>query len=134
MMMNCGDVRQIRPSFEGWVTYGLWSENQNRPGFIVLCPDGLPTQGNQNGDRRFFPGFLPGDADRHTGGRRFESLSKKHMQQCELRPTDSAANWSAGEAQPWSSGSRSDDALLEARVQSFELALSRQMEADDAFD
>jgi hypothetical protein len=42
MMMNCGDVRQPRPSFGAWVTYGLGSENQNLPGFIVLCPDGLP--------------------------------------------------------------------------------------------
>jgi len=29
MMMNCGDVRQIRPSFGSWITYGLGSENQN---------------------------------------------------------------------------------------------------------
>ena len=56
MMMNCGDVRQVRPSFGSWVTYGLGSENQNLPGFIVLCPDGLPTQGNQNWRSAFLPG------------------------------------------------------------------------------
>ena len=56
MMMNSGEVRQIRPSFGSWVTYGLGSENQNLPGFIVLCPDGLPTQGNQNWRSAFLPG------------------------------------------------------------------------------
>src|SRR6187200_766384 len=56
MMMNCGDVRQVRPAFGSWVTYGLGSENQNLPGFIVLCPDGLPTQGNQNWRSAFLPG------------------------------------------------------------------------------
>ena len=56
MMMNCGDVRQVRPSFGSWVTYGLGSENQNLPGFIVLCSDGLPTQGNQTSRSAFLPG------------------------------------------------------------------------------
>src|SRR5882724_269870 len=56
MMMNCGEVRQVRPSFGSWVTYGLGSENQNLPGFIVLCPDGLPTQGTQNWRSAFLPG------------------------------------------------------------------------------
>src|SRR5580704_14686555 len=56
MMMNCGEVRQVRPSFGSWVTYGLGSENQNLPGYIVLCPDGLPTQGTQNWRSAFLPG------------------------------------------------------------------------------
>src|SRR6267143_1848055 len=56
MMMNCGEVRQVRPSFGSWVTYGLGSQNQNLPGFIVLCPDGLPTQGTQNWRSAFLPG------------------------------------------------------------------------------
>src|SRR5579872_4675531 len=56
MLMNCGDTRQVRPSFGSWVTYGLGSENQNLPGYIVLCPDGLPTQGTQNWRSAFLPG------------------------------------------------------------------------------
>src|SRR6202140_1299312 len=60
MMMNCGEVRQVRPSFGSWVTYGLGSENQNLPGFIVLCPDGLPTQGTQNWRSAFLPGAYQG--------------------------------------------------------------------------
>ncbi|WP_410965961.1 DUF1501 domain-containing protein, partial [Salmonella sp. SAL4438] len=37
-------------------TYGLGSENQNLPGFIFLCPDGLPTQGTHNWRSAFLPG------------------------------------------------------------------------------
>ena len=48
LMMNCGDGRLPRPSVGSWVTYGLGSENQNLPGFVVLCPGGYPIQESQN--------------------------------------------------------------------------------------
>jgi hypothetical protein len=55
LMMNTGANQQGRPSIGSWLTYGLGSENQNLPGFVVLCPDvpttvGSPLWGN---------GFLP---------------------------------------------------------------------------
>src|SRR5689334_18425346 len=40
-MMNTGDIQPGRPSMGSWVTYGLGSDNQNLPGFVVLCP-GFP--------------------------------------------------------------------------------------------
>ncbi|MEO6034313.1 MAG: DUF1501 domain-containing protein, partial [Verrucomicrobiota bacterium] len=42
MLMNCGDAVQSRPSLGSWITYGLGTENQNLPGFIVMCPGGYP--------------------------------------------------------------------------------------------
>ena len=36
LLMNCGEPRQIRPSFGSWMTYGLGSENQDLPGFIAM--------------------------------------------------------------------------------------------------
>lgn len=36
MLMNCGDERLVRPSMGAWVTYGMGTENQNLPGFVVL--------------------------------------------------------------------------------------------------
>src|SRR5260370_8710776 len=38
MMMNCGDVRQVRPSFGSWLTYGQASETQILRAVIVLVP------------------------------------------------------------------------------------------------
>ena len=60
MLMNCGDQRQIRPSLGSWLTYGLGTENQNLPGFIVLCPFGYPVSGTQNWTAGFLPSVYQG--------------------------------------------------------------------------
>ena len=38
LMMNCGDTQPVRPSMGSWLVYGLGTENQNLPGFVVMCP------------------------------------------------------------------------------------------------
>ena len=38
LMMNSGNMQPIRPSLGSWLTFGLGTENQNLPGFVVLCP------------------------------------------------------------------------------------------------
>ncbi len=56
LMMQTGSARLGRPSIGSWVTYGLGSENQNLPGFVVL------TSGGQNPDAGksvWGSGFLP---------------------------------------------------------------------------
>src|SRR3954470_21994232 len=55
-LMNTGVVIPGKPSMGAWVTYGLGSENQNLPAFVVL-PDfrSLPFSGSQ----QWGPGFLP---------------------------------------------------------------------------
>ena len=60
MLMNCGEARLVRPSVGSWVTYGLGSENQNLPGFIVMCPGGYPIQESQNWQSGFLPGVFQG--------------------------------------------------------------------------
>ena len=60
LLMNCGEARQIRPSFGSWITYGLGSENQNMPGFIAMCPGGYPIQESQNWQAGFLPGVYQG--------------------------------------------------------------------------
>ena len=37
------------PSMGSWVTYGLGTENNNLPGFVVLCPNGYPVTETQTG-------------------------------------------------------------------------------------
>src|SRR6476659_9382029 len=53
LLMNCGEARLPRPSMGSWLTYGLGSENQNLPGFVAMCPGGLPIQGAQNWQSAF---------------------------------------------------------------------------------
>src|SRR5678816_1558825 len=60
LLMNCGEARMIRPSVGSWLTYGLGSENQNLPGFVVMCPGGYPIQESQNWQSGFLPGVYQG--------------------------------------------------------------------------
>jgi hypothetical protein len=55
-LMNTGVVIPGKPSVGAWATYGLGTENQNLPAFVVL-PDfrSLPFSGSQ----QWGPGFLP---------------------------------------------------------------------------
>ena len=57
--MNCGEKLPGRPSMGSWLTYGLGTENQNLPGFVVLCP-GLPVVGPQLWSSTFLPAVYQG--------------------------------------------------------------------------
>ena len=48
MLMNCGNSAQPRPSVGAWTLYGLGSENENLPGFISMCPGGMPIKNAEN--------------------------------------------------------------------------------------
>ena len=48
--------RSGRPSMGSWVTYGLGSENQNLPGFVVMLDH---TGGPINGAKNWSSGFMP---------------------------------------------------------------------------
>ena len=61
MLMNCGDSAQVRPSMGAWTLYGLGTENRNLPGFIAMCPDGLPIKDGENWQSAFLPGAFSGD-------------------------------------------------------------------------
>ena len=58
-MMNTGNVQSIRPSYGSWLLYGLGTENQNLPGYIVLG-NGRPVNGASNWSNRFLPGIYQG--------------------------------------------------------------------------
>jgi len=56
LMLFTGSPRQGRPSMGSWVTYGLGSENENLPGFVVLISSGVQPSGGQSD---WGSGFLP---------------------------------------------------------------------------
>ena len=59
-LMQTGHQQPGRPSFGAWSSYGLGSENQNLPGFVALCPGGLPVGGAGNWRSAFLPGVYQG--------------------------------------------------------------------------
>jgi hypothetical protein len=133
MLMNCGDARQIRPSLGSWVTYGLGSENQNLPGFIAMCPGGYPIQESQNWQSAFLPGAHQGtyiDTKNETLDKLIENIRNPRVSPAQQRQQlDLLAQLNQRHL-----AQRSADPMLEARIQSFELAYGMQQDAEEAFD
>ena len=59
LQMNTGEQAFSRPSMGSWLVYGLGTENQNLPGFVVISPaavfQGAPALGSS-----FLPGAYQG--------------------------------------------------------------------------
>lgn len=134
MLMNCGNAQFVRPSVGSWVTYGLGSENQNLPGFISMCPSGYPIKGAENWQAGFLPGAYQATYidSRHREIERLiahirNSSGLGRSQQ--RRQLDLLEQFNRRHQEE-----RQQDAELETRLQSFELAYRMQMEATDAFD
>ncbi len=133
MLMNCGDARLPRPSFGAWVTYGLGSENQDLPGFIVLCPGGYPIFETRNWRSAFLPGAYQGthiDSKQTDVRKLIANISNSRMPLARQRLQMDLL----GELNRRHKDRRPGDDRLEARIQSFELAFRMQTEATDAFD
>lgn len=60
LMMNTGANQAGRPSMGAWITYGLGTENQNLPGYVVLCPEVPTTVGPPLWSNGFLPGINQG--------------------------------------------------------------------------
>jgi hypothetical protein len=133
LLMNCGEARLPRPSMGSWVTYGLGTENQNLPGFISMCPGGYPIQETQNWQCGFLPGIFQGtyiNTEHKEVEKLIENIKNKYVSLGEQRQQlDLLRQLNDQRAKR-----RAQDAQMEARVQSFELAYRMQMDATDAFD
>jgi hypothetical protein len=133
LLMNCGEARLIRPAMGSWVTYGLGTENQNLPGFIAMCPGGYPIQESQNWQSGFLPGIFQGtyiDTQHQDIEKLIEFIRNNYSGLDEQRQQlDLLQKLNERHQQK-----RQEDAQLEARIQSFELAYRMQIDASDAFD
>jgi hypothetical protein len=68
LLMHCGTPRLGRPSMGSWVTYGLGSENNNLPGFVVLTSGGKnPDAGKSVWGSGFLPSVYQGVQCRSEG-------------------------------------------------------------------
>jgi hypothetical protein len=133
LLMNCGEAQLSRPSLGSWVLYGLGAENQNLPGFVVLCPGGYPIKETENWQAAFLPGAYQGTFvdPKHTEVTNLiENIQNPVLSLDEQRRQLDLLR----ELNAEHSAQRPQDAALEARVQSFELAFRMQVEAAEAFD
>ncbi len=115
-----------RPSFGSWISYGLGSENQNLPSFVVIAPN-LPYGGTQVYANDFLPAFhqgtriVPGDTPIANLTPRAAATQRKEL--------DFLARINARHLE-----GREDDSSLRARIKSFETAFEMQTSGPEAFD
>jgi hypothetical protein len=132
MMMNTGSSRFGLPSAGAWVTYGLGTENQNLPGFVVLSPSPAGDGGASRWGSAFLPAVYQGTffSTAETDPKKqiqylanSRSLAEQRRQLDLLSRLDQAAIDEMGKAPE-----------LEAAIQSMEVAFRMQTEAPDVFD
>src|ERR1051325_9594532 len=128
LLMNTGEQAFSRPSLGSWLLYGLGSENQSLPGFVVISP-AQPAQGAPLWSSSFLPaayqGTLVSDLAKpiaNLDNPRFSSAVQR--KQLDLLNQINLLH----EKQ------REEDSRLSARIESFELAFRMQTEAPEAFD
>jgi hypothetical protein len=131
-MMNCGDIQPGRPSMGSWITYGLGTENQNLPGFVVLCP-GTPVVGPPLWNSAFLPGVYQGThiVNHETDPNRV--IPFLHNSQVAL-PLQRDQVDLITRLNRLHMEKRPNDVELDAGIQSLEIAFRMQTEAPEVFD
>ena len=131
-----GSSTFIRPSMGSWVVYGLGTENQNLPGFILIKP-ALSHGGAKNWSSAFLPGTYQGTALGH-GGLYLEDVQNEPIKYLiNKRFSPELARYQLEMLQNMNRRHqllRTHDTELEARIQAFELAFRMQTEAPEAFE
>jgi hypothetical protein len=129
--MNTGATLAGRPCLGSWVSYGLGTENQNLPAFVVMQDNNSTVV---NGPRNWSAGFMPAvyqGTRLSTGAEPIANLnppagSAGDQQRAKL---DLLTSLNRRHAQ-----TRKVQSELEARIASYELAFHMQAEAPEAVD
>ena len=130
--MNNGTISPTRPSMGSWLTYGLGAENEDLPGYVVLCP-GRPVRFSELWTSAFLPGEYQGTYINHTN---LDPLAMvPHVKNATLTPAqqrrqlDLLAQMNQAHA-----AEHGGDDRFEARIRAMETAYRMQFAASDAFD
>jgi hypothetical protein len=129
LMMNSGRITSGHPCLGSWATYGLGSENENLPGFVVMLDrTGGPISGAKNWSSGYMPAAYqgtvlrahdvpindlagPSDTDRRVRRSLLDHLREKNQAH---------------------RASRADNSELAARIAAYELAFRMQESAPEA--
>ncbi|MCH2375075.1 MAG: DUF1501 domain-containing protein [Planctomycetes bacterium] len=131
-LMNNGTIAPTAPSMGSWLSYGLGSENQNLPGFVVLCP-GKPVEAPLVWSSAFLPRKHQGTHINHSDldpqkmvpylrNAKLDRTSQRRQLDLVKRLNDEHL------------AERGKDDALSARIEAMETAFRMQFEASEAFD
>ncbi len=129
--IHSGKLLPGRPSIGAWVVYGLGSENQNLPAYVVLDdPLGLPVNGVQSWQNGFLPPLYQGTRIRSTGS----PILNLHSPSPESKAIVAARLALLKQLDQIHKAKRPNSLQLDARIASYELSARMQVEATDALD
>ncbi len=128
LQMCTGEQAFSRPSIGSWLTYGLGTENQNLPGFVVVSPAAV-FQGAQLWASSFLPSAYQGTLVRDLKQPIANVVDPSGDLNRQRRKLDALRRLNELHKQD-----RIIDSQLDARIASFELAFRMQQVAPEAFD
>ena len=132
-MMFTGSIQPVRPSYGSWMLYGLGTQNQNLPGFVVLG-EGQPVNGPSNWSSRFLPGIYQGC--QIATARNFNPRDViPHLQNTQLSlPSQRRELNFIQRLNSIHAERQGAENAFNARIESLELAFRMQSSAEEAFD
>jgi len=132
LQMNNGTILPTRPSMGAWFLYGLGTENEDLPGYVVLCP-GKPVRFSILWNSAFLPSSCQGTYINHSSTDPRKMIphlrNTKWDQETQRRQLRLLRDLDAEVRQR-----NGYDESFEARMQSMETAFRMQFQASDAFD
>ena len=131
LMMNAGRILSGHPCLGTWATYGLGSENENLPGFVVMLDKtGGPISGPKNWSSGYMPAAYQGVVVRADG----TPIHNLDLPPGTTREAQRLLLNRLREKNQEHLNARADNSDLAARIASYELAYKMQQHAPEAVD
>ena len=128
--MNTGSRLGSDPALGSWLTYGLGSENQNLPGYVVMTELALPQGGPGNWSNGFLPAHYQGTRLRSEGSPLLDLNAQSFKsREHQRRALDELAFLNAQHAED-----HPDHEALAVRMENYELAFRMQTEVPGVID
>ncbi len=128
--MNTGNRFGGDPAIGSWVSYGLGTENQNLPSFVVLPDLYFPQAGAANWSNGFLPAHYQGTPFRASGSPILDLHPPQHMtREMERHNLDLLSEIEAEHRRQ-----HPNNATLAARMHNYELAFKMQTQIPDLLD
>ena len=132
LLMNNGSITPTVPSMGSWMLYGLGSENENLPGYVVLCP-GRPVRFSILWSSAFLPSQFQGSYVNHSKIEPEKMIpflrGSRQSLDSQREDLDLLAKLNAEHLRK-----RVRDPMLEGRIQSMETAFRMQTAGSEAFN
>ncbi|MEZ6123286.1 MAG: DUF1501 domain-containing protein [Planctomycetaceae bacterium] len=128
--MNTGSRLGGDPAVGAWATYGLGTENQNLPGYVVMTELALPQGGATNWSNGFLPPYYQGTRLRPEGSPLLDLAAQPNKSREHQRRALDELAW-LNQQHLERTG---EDEKLAARIESYELAFRMQAEVPSVID